>query len=101
MSQRVGGAKEGDEPPGHSQGKHLDGQDYPRQAVDNFYKDAYGRGGMNDRQRKAIADVAVTITANVSVIGAGLALYEKKWECLIVAFISLFWALIIAWRSNK
>lgn len=56
---------------------------------------------MNDRQRKAIADVAVTITANVSVIGAGLALYEKKWECLIVAFISLFWALIIAWRSNK
>ena len=56
---------------------------------------------MKDKQRKAIADVAVTITANVSVIGAGLALYEEKWECLIVAFISLFLAMLIAWRSNR
>lgn len=54
-----------------------------------------------DKQRKALADLAVTITANVSVIGAGLALYEKKWECLIVAFLSALLAGIIAWRSNK
>lgn len=51
-------------------------------------------------KKQALADLARDILANVAVVGIGLALYEQKWWCFIIAAISTGTAGYIAWRSH-
>lgn len=54
--------------------------------------------GINSK-KKALADLTKDILGNVAVVGIGLALYEQKWWCLVVAVCSALIAGFIAWRS--
>ena len=63
-------------------------------------KDASRLKNMN-KQKKAIADLGANILGNIAVVGAGLALYEQKWWCIIIALCSTIIAGVITWRSNK
>ena len=51
-------------------------------------------------QKKALADLARDILGNVAVVGIGLALYEQKWWCLVIATVSAGIAGFITWRSH-
>ena len=57
--------------------------------------------GRMEKQNKAIAKVLITILANVSAIGIGIALYEHRWWCFIVAAIAALIAISLAWRTEK
>ena len=59
-----------------------------------------GEVGM-DRQNKAIAKVSVTILSNVAAIGIGIALYEQRWWCFIIATVAALIAVSVAWRSEQ
>jgi multidrug efflux pump subunit AcrB len=52
------------------------------------------------KQKKAIADLAVNILANVAVVGIGLALFEQKWWCMIIAVLATGVSVAVTWRSN-
>ena len=54
-----------------------------------------------DRQNKAVANVAVTILSNVSAIGIGIALYEQRWWCFIIATAAALIAVSVAWRAEQ
>ncbi|WP_298030675.1 hypothetical protein [uncultured Desulfovibrio sp.] len=54
-----------------------------------------------DRQNKAIAKVSVTILSNVAAIGIGIALYEQRWWCFIIATVAALIAVSVAWRSEQ
>ena len=51
-------------------------------------------------KKKALADLAKDILGNVAVVGIGLALYEQKWWCMVIAVASAAIAGFITWRSH-
>ncbi|MBR4741841.1 MAG: hypothetical protein IK079_02935 [Desulfovibrio sp.] len=54
-----------------------------------------------EKQNKALAQVAVKLLTNVSAIGIGLAVYQFKWWCIVVATAAASAAFSLAWRSAE
>ena len=54
---------------------------------------------MKKARMQGIANLVKDILGNVAVVGIGLALYEQKWWCLIVAVFAVIIAVAIVWRS--
>ena len=53
------------------------------------------------KQNKAMAKAMITVLANFSGIGLGIAIYEQRWVSLIAATMSVLVMLCLAWRSEN
>lgn len=52
-------------------------------------------------QHSESAKYFANILGNVAVVGFGLALYQQKWWCLIIAIIAAKLGFYITWRLDK
>ncbi len=53
-----------------------------------------------DNKSKAIAKLTTSVLANVAVVGFGLAIFEQRAWCAVVAIFTFLIACIIEWRIN-
>lgn len=49
---------------------------------------------------KSVAKLTATTLSNISVVGFGLAIFDQRWWCALVAMGAFAIAIIITWRMD-